>query len=43
MQNILRNLEATIVQQCYVDVEMNSLEDAYINIAKEEEKLLKGL
>jgi hypothetical protein len=22
---------------------MNSLEDAYINIAKEEEKLLKGL
>jgi hypothetical protein len=27
----------------YIDVEINSLEDAYINIAKEEEKLLKEL
>ena len=25
--------------QVYVDIEMNSLEDAYINIAKAEEKL----
>ena len=24
----------------YIDIEINSLEDAYINIAKEEEKLL---
>jgi hypothetical protein len=27
----------------YIDVEINTLEDAYINIAKEEERLLKEL
>jgi hypothetical protein len=27
----------------YIDIEMNSLEDAYINIAKEEEKLFEEL
>jgi hypothetical protein len=27
----------------YIDIEMNSLEDAYINIAKEEEKLHKSI
>ena len=27
----------------YIDIEINSLEDAYIQIAKEEEKLLKKL
>jgi len=27
----------------YIDLEINSLEDAYIQIAKEEEKLLKKL
>lgn len=27
----------------YIDIENNSLEDAYINIAKEEEKLLEQL
>jgi hypothetical protein len=26
----------------YVDIEMNSLEDAYVNIAKAEEKLHEG-
>jgi len=43
MQVILKRLEDTIDQNCYIDVEMNSLEDAYINIAKEEENLLKNL
>jgi hypothetical protein len=36
-------LEQQFGQRAYIDVEINSLEDAYINIAKEEEKLLKAL
>jgi len=43
MTIILKNLEDNINENCYIDVEMNSLEDAYINIAKEEEKLLENL
>ena len=43
MQVILKKLEDSISEQCYIDIEMNSLEDAYINIAKEEEKLLADL
>jgi hypothetical protein len=27
----------------YIDIEINSLEDAYINIAKEEEKILNEI
>lgn len=40
---ILRSLETSISENCYIDLEMNSLEDAYINIAKEEEYLLADL
>ena len=36
MGELLRQLEAL---DAYVDVEMNSLEDAYLEIAKHEEKL----
>jgi hypothetical protein len=43
MSEILSALEDRISSQCYIDVEINSLEDAYINIAKEEEKLLRRL
>jgi len=43
MELILKSLEEKIDDTCYIDVEMNSLEDAYINIAKEEEKLLENL
>jgi len=43
MNQILATLEREIGGKCYIDVEINSLEDAYINIAKEEEKLLKRL
>ena len=37
---ILKQLEEKIQSKTYIDIEINSLEDAYINIAKEEEKLL---
>jgi len=40
---ILRALETNFGTRAYIDIEMNSLEDAYINIAKEEEKLLRDL
>ena len=40
MGPLLRRLETEFSRQCYIDVEINSLEDAYINIAREEEKLL---
>ena len=43
MQVIIKALEESIYDTCYIDVEMNSLEDAYINIAREEEKLLENL
>ena len=35
-------LEQQVSSVAYIDVEMNSLEDAYINIAKAEEKLHEG-
>lgn len=38
---LLEKLENIIKEQAYIDVEVNTLEDAYINIANEEEKLLK--
>ena len=41
--NLLKQLEQTILTQTYIDVEINTLEDAYINIAKEEMKLLDDL
>ena len=40
---ILQQLESEFANVCYIDIEMNSLEDAYINIAKEEEKLFREL
>ena len=43
MKDILKSLEDSIINSCYIDIEMNSLEDAYINIAKEEEKLLDNI
>ena len=39
MPELLGKLEDSFLSQSYIDVEINSLEDAYINIAKEEEKL----
>jgi hypothetical protein len=33
-------LEQYYGDRCRIDIEMNDLEDAYINIAKEEEKIL---
>lgn len=39
----LKELEGRFLDRTYIDVEINSLEDAYINIAKEEEKLLADL
>ena len=43
MGPLLKTLEETLSSKVYIDVEMNSLEDAYINIANEEEKLIDGL
>lgn len=43
MTALIEQLEQTILEHAYVDVEINSLEDAYINIAREEEKLLADL
>ena len=43
MSQILKILDQKFSDKCYIDVEMNSLEDAYINIAKEEEKLVRNL
>jgi hypothetical protein len=40
---ILQHLESQFGDSAYIDIEMNSLEDAYINIAKEEEKLFREL
>ena len=42
MSAILRELEDSLLDKLYIDVEVNSLEDAYINIAREEEKLQHG-
>ena len=38
--NLLEDLEKCFGIKCRIDIEMNDLEDAYINIAKEEEKIL---
>jgi len=43
IQELLSQLEAACSAFAYVDIEINSLEDAYLNIAKEEEKLLENL
>lgn len=43
LQALFEQLEGQILHAAYLDIEMNSLEDAYINIAKEEEKLLEEL
>ena len=39
---MLALLEQQVSAFAYIDVEMNTLEDAYINIAKAEEKLHEG-
>jgi hypothetical protein len=39
MSSLLKELEDLLSDRAYIDVELNSLEDAYINIAREEEKL----
>jgi len=38
MSSILEKLESICGEKAYIDVEMNSLEDAYLNIARAEEK-----
>ena len=43
MSALLKQLEEKFGDKAYIDVEVNNLEDAYINIAKEEEKLLENL
>lgn len=43
MSRLLAQLEQQFGEIANIDVEVNSLEDAYINIAKEEEKLLANL
>ena len=43
MTNLLEALEQSIQNEAYIDIEMNSLEDAYLNIAREEERLLEQL
>lgn len=43
MSVLLKNLENSISNHCSIDIENNSLEDAYINIAKEEERLIKEM
>lgn len=42
LNKILKALEDSLLDKVYIDVEVNSLEDAYINIAREEEKLQNG-
>ena len=43
LSQLLANLEREFGTEVYIDIEINNLEDAYINIAKEEERLLKNL
>lgn len=43
LSGLLSELEARFGDRTYIDIEMNSLEDAYINIAKEEEKLIANM
>ena len=43
LSTLLKQLEDAFLDQVFIDIELNTLEDAYINIAREEEKLLKAL
>ena len=43
MKDLLAILENEYSELVYIDVEINTLEDAYINIAKKEEELLEDL
>ena len=43
MAEILKKLETNFGDKAYIDIEICSLEDAYINIAKEEERLIEEL
>ena len=43
LATVLKELEARFGSETYIDVELCSLEDAYINIAKEEERLLEEI
>ena len=43
MKDLLAVLENEYSDYVYIDVEINNLEDAYINIAKKEEELLEDL
>ena len=43
LATLLQELERSFCSTTYIDVEINTLEDAYVNIAKEEENLLQGL
>lgn len=35
-------MEQNFSTKCGIDIEINTLEDAYVNIAREEENLIKG-
>ena len=43
LKELLKILENEFSETVYIDIEMNTLEDAYINIAKKEEELLEDL
>jgi len=43
LKELLKVLENEFSETVYIDVELNTLEDAYINIAKKEEELLEDL
>ena len=43
LQSLLETLENQFSETVYIDIEINTLEDAYINIAKKEEQLLEDL
>lgn len=43
LSQLIKTLEANLSERVIVDIEVNSLEDAYINIVREEEKLLMQL
>ena len=40
ISDLLEDLEISFKDKTSIDIELNNLEDAYINIAKEEEKFL---
>jgi nicotinate-nucleotide pyrophosphorylase len=40
---IIATLEKKFSQQTFIDIEMNTLEDAYIAIAREEDQILYDL